>query len=242
MADNDTTIADPFGDYDDWVELYNGDTTAIWLGNKFMTDNLNTPDKFALPDCTLSPGEFILFWADNDTIQGSTHTNFALSRSGEEIGLFIVESAGLIPIDTLIFGPQRTEVSYGRHPDGGKNWQFFTNSTPGYSNVTTSINETFSPLPNTIALFQNYPNPFNSSTIIPFYVPTSTHAEVQVYNILGQKIITLANHELKAGMHKLEWNGKNKNGRDVSSGIYFIRMEIKNSNEFNSKILTRKIT
>jgi hypothetical protein len=241
MADNDTTIADPYGDFDDWIELYNSDTAAIWLGDIFLTDNLNTPDKFAMPDCTVGPGEFILFWADNDTNQGSTHTNFALSSSGEEIGIFIEDTTGFIPIDTLTFGPQQTEISYGRFPDGGSNWQFFINSTPGYSNVITNIGSTFSRVPNGITLFQNFPNPFNSRTVLPFHLPDKMEVEIKVFNILGQKITTLADGEFNSGIHKIEWDGKNDNDREVSSGIYFIRMETKHSEKFIARMFNRKV-
>ncbi|MFQ5584479.1 MAG: CotH kinase family protein, partial [Calditrichia bacterium] len=139
MASNDTTIADPFGEFDDWIEIYNDDSVSIYLGDKFLTDNLANPSKWHLPDTTLPPGSFLLIWADNDENQGPTHTNFKLSKSGEQIGIFEGDSSGFSVIDSITYGQQQTDISYGRNPDGGPDWQFFSNPTPGYSNTVTSI-------------------------------------------------------------------------------------------------------
>ena len=77
-------------------------------------------------------------------------------------------------------------------------------------------------------LLQNYPNPFNPTTIVPFVVPanrTNAKVKVDVFNILGQKVITLFDGKAKPGLHKLEWNGKNELGKKVGSGIYLVRMK-----------------
>lgn len=66
MASNDTTIADEYGDYGDWIELYNADNAPVYLGNKYLTDDLGNPDKWQMPDMYLSANDFVLFWADDD--------------------------------------------------------------------------------------------------------------------------------------------------------------------------------
>ncbi|HEY9113996.1 MAG TPA: CotH kinase family protein, partial [Bacteroidales bacterium] len=58
MADNDGIIADGNGDYDDWIEIYNAESEPVWLGNKFLTDNLTDPTKWQMPDYYMAPGEF----------------------------------------------------------------------------------------------------------------------------------------------------------------------------------------
>ena len=128
MADNDHVVADNHGDYDDWVEVYNGGTQTYWLGDKYLTDNLTKPNKWQMPDVYIQPGEFLLFWADDEEDQGIFHTNFKLSKSGEEIGLF---DSNLASIDEYTFGQQQTDVSEGRLPDGASSWTFFTHPTPG---------------------------------------------------------------------------------------------------------------
>ena len=139
MASNDSTIADEHGEYDDWIEIYNGDENPVWLGDKYLSDNLQNYDKWQMPDLTLQPGDFILIWADNDEEQGPNHTNFKLNKDGEEIGIFDAEITGFYLLDSIIFGPQTTDISYGLNPDGCTNWFLYNEPTPGYSNVTGAV-------------------------------------------------------------------------------------------------------
>ena len=135
MADNDAVIADEFGEYDDVLELYNAGTAGVDLGGMYLTDDLSNPTKFRIPDTvTLPPGGFVLFWTDNSPEQGVYHTNFALSKSGEEIGLFDTDANGNEAVDTYSFGVQATNVSEGRCPDGGETWLFYHAPTPGATN------------------------------------------------------------------------------------------------------------
>ena len=80
------------------------------------------------------------------------------------------------------------------------------------------------PLPARFMLYQNYPNPFNTTTIIRFDLPQATQVEMVIYNILGQRIISLISRQLPPGHHAITWNGRNKNGRAVASGVYFTRI------------------
>ena len=74
-------------------------------------------------------------------------------------------------------------------------------------------------------LHQNYPNPFNPTTHIRFQIPASQKVNIGIYNILGQKIRTLAARNFTAGSHVIMWDGRNDNGVTVPSGAYFLRME-----------------
>lgn len=138
MADNDTTIEDPdeAGAYDDWIEIYNGGATTADLGGMYLTDDASEPTQWQIPaGLSVAPGAYLLFWADNDEEQGDTHTNFKLSADGEYIGLYATDADGNIAIDTVTFGPQETDVSFGRCPDGGGTWSSMTAATPGASNT-----------------------------------------------------------------------------------------------------------
>lgn len=75
-------------------------------------------------------------------------------------------------------------------------------------------------VPKVYALHQNYPNPFNPETTVKFDLPKSSDVRLEVYNILGQKVKTLVNNNMKVGYHKIKWNGRNDYGVKVSSGIY----------------------
>ncbi|MBC8182403.1 T9SS type A sorting domain-containing protein [candidate division KSB1 bacterium] len=80
-------------------------------------------------------------------------------------------------------------------------------------------------VPTDFVVEQNYPNPFNNSTIILFQLPKESHVTVEIYNLSGQKVQTLAMKNYKAGHHRITWNGKDKFGRSVSSGVYLYRVE-----------------
>ena len=106
------------------------------LGDKYLSDNLQNSDKWQMPDITLEPGGFILFWADDDEEQGQNHTNFKLDQAGEEIGIFDAAITGYHLLDSIVYGPQATDISYGRNPDGGVNWIFYNTPTPGFTNLS----------------------------------------------------------------------------------------------------------
>lgn len=94
-------------------------------------------------------------------------------------------------------------------------------------------------LPTHFDLDQNYPNPFNSQTKIRFSLPYSSKVNLMVVNSLGQNVITLYSSELIAGFHTLYWDGRNEERVDVSSGIYFIKLEAGKWNKIIKAILLR---
>ena len=75
------------------------------------------------------------------------------------------------------------------------------------------------------SLLGNFPNPFNPTTSIRFEVQGSRFVNIEVYNIRGQRVRTLVNDVYQAGEHFVVWNGKDDNGQDVSSGMYFYKMQ-----------------
>ena len=79
--------------------------------------------------------------------------------------------------------------------------------------------------PSSFALGQNWPNPFNVSTSISFDLPDRARVSLVIYNLLGQKVVTLLDGHAEAGNHIINWNGKSSSGEVVSSGIYFYRLK-----------------
>ena len=139
LASNATTLADPdFGDYGDWIELYNPASTPADLSGYYLTDDFDEPTRWRIPDGTvLAPGGFLVVWTDDeDTGPPATialHTDFKLSGGGEQVGLF--DPVGAV-VDTLTFGEQTTDISYGRYPDGAADRGVFPTPTPGAANDT----------------------------------------------------------------------------------------------------------
>lgn len=108
---------------------------AIALSFDLWNAFLDQPLTPAAP-VQLRPGEYLLFWADEDEEQGPTHTSFKLSQEGESVGLFDVDGRTLI--DSVHFPPQTRDSSYGRAADGGDVWQTFVTPTPGQPNPANS--------------------------------------------------------------------------------------------------------
>jgi hypothetical protein len=84
----------------------------------------------------------------------------------------------------------------------------------------TGVDDDASDLPREFSLFQNYPNPFNPFTEIKFGLPRHSDVRIEIFNILGQKVITLFEGLLPAGYHSVRWNGSNS-----SSGVYYYRID-----------------
>ena len=85
--------------------------------------------------------------------------------------------------------------------------------------------EIISVLPREYALSQNYPNPFNPLTSIQYALPEAGQVELVVYNIMGHQVRRLVSGRKEAGYHKVLWNGRDDSGREVPSGIYFLRVQ-----------------
>ncbi|MCR5179617.1 MAG: lamin tail domain-containing protein [Bacteroidaceae bacterium] len=132
MAQNSNTLADPdFGESADWVELHNCGLEDIDLSGCGITDKLSTPLKYVLPQGTiLAAGDYLLLWCDDQS--AGLHTNFKLSADGECVALF--SSEGVL-MDSISFGVQLLDISYGRRRDATDEWAFFLTPTPGAKNA-----------------------------------------------------------------------------------------------------------
>jgi CotH kinase protein/Lamin Tail Domain/Fn3 associated len=131
LASNQTTNLEPeFGELSDWVELYNTAHEEMDLSGYYLTDNLDEPLKWRIPDGTLIPGTgFLLLWADGrDT---GLHLSFKLNKGGEQLGLYAPDGAAM---DTLSFGAQQDDMSYGRLASDTTQWSFFRPPSPGSVN------------------------------------------------------------------------------------------------------------
>ena len=236
MADNDNVVADPQGDYDDWIEIYNPIDMDIDLEGFFLTDDLADPAQWAFPDTFIEAGGFILVWADDDEGDAGLHTNFKLGASGEEIGLY---SPSGETIDSIIFGEQPTDTSYGRIPDGGETWQFMSLPTPGSANLSTPEHNRGAPSPMLLSLVGNYPNPFNPRTTIHYQLSRPAVVSVTIYNLMGKEVRAFYPGLQTSGIHAVQWDGRNYAGRQIASGIYLGRIHADKEHRNVKMILLR---
>ncbi|GAB4374280.1 MAG: exo-alpha-sialidase [Calditrichia bacterium] len=146
-----------------------------------------------------------------------------------------------------------TDVGVFFTVDGGQNWHMVGNNLPNsvvadlvlhhptrtltaathgrsmykinIANITEVARAAKTTQPSAFQLTQNYPNPFNSWTRINYYIPYSSVIKLTVYDILGRTVISLAEGNHEKGWYQLEWNGKDRQGRPVSSGTYIYSLE-----------------
>ncbi|MBI9065776.1 MAG: CotH kinase family protein [Salinivirgaceae bacterium] len=143
LASNATTIHKLTGNdaFSDWIELYNTSNTPIDLNGYFLSDDLSNPTKFQISNSIIiDSNSFIIIWADgfNEIDNFGIHTNFKLSKSGEQIS--IANTEGEI-IDSVNYGQQFNDIPYGRKPDATGNWFYFAEPTPAYSNIFDPISK-----------------------------------------------------------------------------------------------------
>jgi flagellar hook assembly protein FlgD len=94
-----------------------------------------------------------------------------------------------------------------------------------YFEIASGISNQNNIHPEKFALQQNNPNPFNPTTNIDYSIPKSAQVQLVVYNILGQKIVTLVNQYENAGEKSIKWNGNDESGQIVSSGVYIYQIQ-----------------
>ncbi|MCP4574027.1 MAG: hypothetical protein GY838_16835 [bacterium] len=222
VALNDAGIQDEASEYEDWVEIYNPGLEAVEMGGLFLTDDLALTTQWAFPDTLLGAGDFLLVWCDSDGSDGPLHADFKLGGSGEEIGLFGRLAAGNEVIDSYVFDAQTSNVSEGRTPDGAASWSFYATPTPGASNDGASG------IPGATAyalqLLPCAPNPFNPQTTISYEIPVAGLVRLDIYDIKGRLVARLVDETRSEGRYEAVWNGRDRSGGEVASGVYLSRL------------------
>jgi len=188
MASNDTALPGPQGDYPDWIEIYNAGTEAVMLGGYYMADDLaDTSAMFQIPSTypdsvTVQPGDFILFYANKGEESSVLNLNFKLSGGGEQVGLWSPEQVFL---DSLTYGDQIADTSFGRYHDGSENWYLMSDFTPGEPNVNPNVG------PTDVVL---YINEFMASNDTALPGPQGDYPDwIEIYNA-GEEAVMLGGY------------------------------------------------
>ena len=149
-----------------------------------------------------------------DTITAAgDETTFIIEGDGEQGGAVLIEAKGTITLKP------------GFHAKTGSEFiaRIDTSSEPGADLLADDTDvEKKQPenLPKEYALHQNFPNPFNPLTTIEYALPKDSPVQLTIYNIMGQEVIKLIDKDLTAGYKSIVWNGHDKNGNQVPSGVY----------------------
>jgi spore coat protein CotH len=220
MADNVRTARDPGGQYEDWIEFCNNSSSAFDLDGCLLTDDSTSLLKWEFPDTSLGAGQYLIVWADEDTEQTGLHANFTLPKSG---GTVILSDADGHPIDRVVFGPQSSDISFGRHPNGTGSYRLM-NPTFGAAN-DSGVGVAESPEPFAARMSARaFPNPFMRSTAINYTMPQPGKVTVRVFDAAGRLAATLVNADQSVGVHSVRFSSSRCT---ASAGVYFAQVAIR---------------
>ena len=94
-------------------------------------------------------------------------------------------------------------------------------------------------LPQTYALYQNVPNPFNPATTIGFDLPERANVRLSIYDVSGKLVRRLVDEEMGPGHKGVTWNGRDRAGREVASGVYFYKLTAAGVTQTRKMVITR---
>lgn len=239
-------------DTEDWVEIYNKSASTVDISGWVIKDS-NEDNSFIFPASTsLSAGEYLVIVRDLDDFKmffpevtnviDSIDFNFG---NGGELVRLLDDSEVLI--DQVEYDD---EGDWPTEPDGdgptlelkdpeldnslASSWGASNGfGTPGAQNSLIVSNEETpdEDIPTSLSLSQNYPNPFNPSTSIEYFVENSGDVNLEVFDVLGQKVSTLVNQKQTTGIYNVSFDASN-----LPSGIYMYRLRS------NGITLTKRMT
>ena len=137
QSDNESTVMDPQGDFDDWIEIHNAGPTAVDLSGWALSDDPATPLEWIFTTSAVVPaGGYLIVWADEDEGDGPLHAGFKLNNAGEVVVLS--DDTGTL-VDTSPAVPLGDDESLGRVPDSTGSWLVLDTPTPGAANQGPGI-------------------------------------------------------------------------------------------------------
>ena len=227
--------------YINWSDQKNGDTDIYfsrssdggdtWSAPKIVNNDASGRDQFFTWMCTdpVTGVIYIVFYDRRENLNPSDlSTQVYLARSndgGITFQNYKISESSFIPNENVFFGDYINISAYN-----GKIFPIWMRCDNNIMSIwtapiedmqlATTVSKNINPIPSTFSLDQNYPNPFNPSTLINYQLPEKSIVRLRVYNLLGEKIADLVNKIQSAGSYTVNFNGSN-----LSSGVYFFRLE-----------------
>ncbi len=160
-----------------------------------------------------------------DAVSGTVRKNIDTGRNPRAISF---SPDGDLAFITNAFSNETILIDVGSDSrigqySAGENPRGIAINLPVLPSPETAITAT-AEQPERFALEPNYPNPFNSSTSIGYRLPEIAMVELAIYNVLGQQVRVLLRQHQEPGLYQVEWNGRDDNGADLTSGIYLLRL------------------
>jgi len=167
----------------------------------------------------------------------ANNAGFNIYRSQQEDGEYIKINDTIITAQgddttgaeySLTDMPEQSGTYYYKLQDVNINGQTRFHGPIQVAGVT-SVEDESAINPGKYQLFQNHPNPFNPNTEIRFTIPNAGHVSIKIYDMNGKLVKNLVSEQKAAGVYSISWDGQDKNGFKVTSGVYFYRI---NAGEF----------
>ena len=182
---------------------------------------------------------FVLAWTGADSRElgplgdpGQDLCHLELTKDGDRYTTSVTRIVGDFdnPIDAAIIGNRIYVVEHG-------GLGLYEVTMPMTAEPTAVAEEPVKP--GGFALSQNHPNPFNSGTTITFELDRAAETELAIYDLSGQKVVTLVNGYLTVGVHSFSWDGKNERGQRAASGPYFYSLSAGRPREIRKMVLLK---
>lgn len=204
-------------------------TVVVKNNNAFWTPELvaSYPDSVS---AAVAFDSLITFYIDANGDAASNISETVVFTDGPDVPLETTAAfwAGADAVEMDKEGHENFNFAY---PTTAASYTAGTNGQPlgdlNWFPGVTAVDEVET-LPVAYELFNNYPNPFNPSTTIKYTIPEQANVKLTIYNSLGQEVATLINTAQNAGSYSVTWNGENKSGVKVSSGIYLFKLDAGN--------------
>jgi hypothetical protein len=179
MPSNATSVIDAFGEYDDWVELYNYTDTVVHLNGWSITDSFGDKRKFKFKVDSVKAKGYFMVWVDNDSIQGRNHANFKLKAGGE---FLMITSPAKKNVDSFFYDSIATDKSWARKPNGKGAFKVSTHTFNRANDTSSAIK----PIHDQNVLI--YPNPTSGLVNIE---NVDQDEPIKIYDIKGGNALLL---------------------------------------------------
>jgi predicted CXXCH cytochrome family protein len=218
-----------------YVAGYAANNAAVYsspVDSGYSVDNI-APFRVTAFSATATPSGAVLIWTPVDQDDVAKFLVYRGATIDFTPGAPLAEVAALTYTDPSITTGQ---VAYYMIQGVDKSGNLGELSSPTQA---TGVEMTDGAVPTEYALGQNYPNPFNPTTIIPFSLPNAGRVVLNVYTISGELVATVLDNDLAAGRWTATWDGKDKSGRHVATGMYLYRIQAEKFSSVKKMVLLK---
>ena len=233
---------------DEFIELYNAGADTISLASWQLGDAASLIDYFRFPPgAFIAPGSYVVLFGGGNPAEFTVPVytddgtiGDGLTDSGEAI--YLIDKTGSVV----------ASASHSTWPDDqsivrtSADSAFVPHKTASLTEIPFSPGRATEILPGPVSevpkmvsatSLQVWPNPFNATTHLRFFLNHPTAVHVAIYNVQGQRVRTLVDTPLDAGVHQLRWDGRDERGHLVATGPYFVRFRIAHSPPHYAKLV-----